>query len=193
MSDPTSCRVYHGRGDVYTLKPYPEDRPRAYVRPAPTIADRVAISEIMTREVVCARHDLRIDALVPVMVRNHIGCIPVVDERGRPVGMITKLDLVEQLDRIDGGDRLIPETAGDVMMPLAMTLDERATVAHAAAMMALEDVHHIPVVTGGGAVCGIVSTLDVVRWLARNDGFVARGSLNDLGDIAASDWTEPTD
>jgi CBS domain-containing protein len=133
---------------------------------------------------VCARHDLRIDALVPVMVRNHIGCVPVVDERGRPVGMITKLDLV------DHGDR-VPETAADVMMPLAMTLDERATVAHAAAMMALEDVHHIPVVTNGGAVCGIVSTLDVVRWLARNDGFIARS--NDLGDRAAADWTEPTD
>ena len=190
MSDPTNCRVYHGRGDVYTLKPYPEP-PCESVRPAPTIADRVPISEIMTREVVCARHDLRIDALVPVMVRNHIGCLPVVDERGRPVGMITKLDLVEQLDR--AGDRLIPETAADVMMPLAMTLDERATVAHAAAMMALEDVHHIPVVAGGGAVCGIVSTLDIVRWLARNDGFVARGSASDLGDVAASDWTEPTD
>ena len=193
MSDSTSCRVYHGRGDVYTLRPYPDDRPRDFVQPVPTIADRVPISEIMTRDVVCARHDLRIDALVPVMVRNHIGCVPVVDERGRPVGMITKLDLVEQLDRIDGGDRLIPETAGDVMMPLAMTLDERATVAHAAAMMALEDVHHIPVVASGGAVCGIVSTLDVVRWLARNDGFIARANANEAGDIPASDWTEPAD
>jgi len=193
MSDSTSCRVYHGRGDVYTLRPYPDDPPRELAGPTPTIADRVPISEIMTREVVCARHDLRIDALVPVMVRNHIGCIPVVDERGRPVGMITKLDLIEQLDRIDGGDRLIPETAGDVMMPLAMTLDERATVAHAAAMMALEDVHHIPVVAGGGAICGIVSTLDVVRWLARNDGFVARGSAAEIGDIPASDWSEPGD
>ena len=55
--------------------------------------------------------------------------------------------------------------------PLAITLNTHATVAHAAAMMAMEDFHHLMVVGNDHALVGVVSTMDVVRWLARNDGF----------------------
>jgi CBS domain-containing protein len=85
--------------------------------------------------------------------------------------MVTKFDLIEQLlaAREAEGARLAL-TAADVMMPLAITLDEHATVAHAAAMMSVEDVHHVPIVAEGGALIGVVSTMDIVRWLAANDG-----------------------
>jgi CBS-domain-containing membrane protein len=68
---------------------------------------------------------------------------------------------------------LAPQTANELMMPLALTLGEHATVAHAAALMASEDVHHIPIVDDDGRMIGLVSTMDVVRWLAKNDGFGA--------------------
>ena len=55
-------------------------------------------------------------------------------------------------------------------MPIALTLGPRATVAHAAALMAREAVHHLPIVDEG-RVIGIVSSMDVMRWLAENDGF----------------------
>ena len=58
------------------------------------------------------------------------------------------------------------------MMPLALTLGEHATVAQAAALMSLEDVHHVPIVADSGRLIGVVSTFDIVRWLATNDGFV---------------------
>ncbi len=135
----------------------------------PTIADLVPVTDIMTRNVTCAARDLRVEQLVKLMVRDHIGCIPVVDESDRPIGMITKLDLVEQMT--SHGEGAIPWTATEVMMPLAMTLGEHATVAHAARLMADEDVHHVPIVDGERKLIGIVSTMDVVRWLARNDGF----------------------
>jgi CBS domain-containing protein len=55
------------------------------------------------------------------------------------------------------------------MMPLALTLDEHATLAHAASLMTLEDLHHVMVVSCSGALIGIVSAKDVVRWLVEND------------------------
>ncbi|HEU4727101.1 MAG TPA: CBS domain-containing protein [Kofleriaceae bacterium] len=137
----------------------------------PTIADRVPVSQIMSRDVVCAREDLNIEALLELIVQRHIGCVPVVDERGRPLGMITKFDLVEQLLAArDPDPPPVPLMVGQVMMPLALTLDERATVAHASAMMAIEDVHHVPIVGDSGSLIGVVSTMDIVRWLAANDG-----------------------
>ena len=143
-----------------------------------TIADLIPVTEIMTRNVTCASRDLSAALIAELMVREHIGCVPVVEEPGRPIGMITKLDLVEQLLANDleqaespSSNDLRPKTANELMMPLAITLGQRATVAHAAALMASEDVHHTPIVDDDGRLIGIVSTMDIVRWLAKNDGF----------------------
>jgi CBS domain-containing protein len=83
--------------------------------------------------------------------------------------MITKLDLVAHLVTHAGG--LATQTAGTLMMPMSIALKDHATIAHAAALMASEDIHHLCVVDGEGRLVGVVSTMDLVRWLARNDGF----------------------
>jgi CBS domain-containing protein len=132
----------------------------------PTIADQVLVTEIMTRDVVTARKDVLVAEIVRLMLRSHIGCVPVVDDRGHPRGIVTKTDLIELItkpDQIEGA------TAADVMMPLAIVLDERATVAHCACMMSLEDFHHVMIVSSTGILVGVVSSQDVVRWLVAND------------------------
>jgi CBS domain-containing protein len=155
------CRVFTGTGELEATRTRPYERsplPRT-----PTIADRIPVTAIMTRDVVCARAELSLAALKELLIRNHIGCVPIVDDRGRPKGIVTKLDLVES--------EKPALSAGDVMMPLAITLNTHATIAHAAAMMAIEDFHHLMVVSSDHMLVGVVSTMDIVRWLARNDGF----------------------
>jgi CBS-domain-containing membrane protein len=162
----TQCRVFDSHGDITHSLP-PCDHPADACPPCePTIADRVPIAEIMTRDLVCARADLAAAELVRLMLRGHIGCIPILDEDGRPRGMVTKTDLVELI--------LAPQTIGtataaDVMMPFAIVVDEHATVAHCATMMALEDFHHVMIVSCAGPLIGVVSSQDVVRWLVAND------------------------
>jgi CBS-domain-containing membrane protein len=172
-NSPPTQHVYRGQGSHSVRVPVCDTDEAGLLR-LPTIADLLPARRIMSREVVCARDDLEVGTLTDLMMRRHIGCIPVVDERGRPIGMITKFDLVEQLfaARSDRAARA-PTTAGQVMMPLAISLDEHATIAHVAAMMALEDVHHVAIVAGSGALIGVISTMDIVRWLASNDGVLA--------------------
>ena len=143
----------------------------ALQRPIPTTADSISVTEIMTRNVVCARPRLPISSLARLMVRNHISCVPIVDERGHPRGMVTKSDLIELLDGEHNLEtaELTTRTAADIMMPLAITLDERATIAHAASMMAIEGFHHVMIVSQSGALVGLVSSQDVVKWLVEND------------------------
>jgi len=137
----------------------------------PSVADLVPITQIMSREIACARPELGIDGLADLMVQQRIGCVPIVNERGAPIGMVTKQDLVEWLVALDRTNvDVVPQTARELMMPLALTLREHATVAHATAMMALEDIHHVVIIDGDGRVIGVVSSLDIVRWLAANDG-----------------------
>ena len=156
-----TCRIYTGAGELEATRSRPCEQ-NAMPR-MPTIADRIPVTAIMARDLVCARPELSVGALTDLLVKNHIGCVPIVDDRGRPKGIVTKLDLVE---------RTQPAlTAGEVMMPLAITLNTHATIAHAAAMMAVEDFHHLMVVGTDHVLVGVVSTMDIVRWLARNDGF----------------------
>jgi CBS domain-containing protein len=66
---------------------------------------------------------------------------------------------------------LAEATVQDIMMPIVITLEESAPIALAAALMAAEGVHRVPIVGTGGTVVGIVSALDVLRWLAHQDGY----------------------
>lgn len=160
--DVQRCRVYAADGHLQTTRTHPVAR-RALPR-ARTVADTIPVTDIMSRDLVCARPDITVDALTDLLIQNHIGCIPIVDDAGRPMGIVTKLDLVE---------RRAGTTAAEVMMPLAITLNQHATIAHAAAVMGLEDFHHVMVVGADHALIGVVSTMDIARWLARNDGFIS--------------------
>lgn len=139
-------------------------------------ATTVELKQIMSRVPVCARADLEIEAVIGLIVHNHIGCIPVVDEQRRPIGMITKFDIVEHLNAFlnsaSNGSPLpidlVARSADEVMMPIAITLQETSTVADAAQMMTCEDLHHVLVVSAGGTLAGVVSSKDIVKWLARD-------------------------
>jgi CBS domain-containing protein len=54
------------------------------------------------------------------------------------------------------------------MSPLVFTLHPEDDVADAAALMAYEGVHHVVVSLGDDRPLGIVSSLDVLRWLAQS-------------------------
>jgi CBS domain-containing protein len=169
--------VYDGDGQCCGQALDLEPRHERPQRIGPTGADRVPIRQIMTPDFVCARGELSIAAVVALMIEHHIGCMPVVNDERRPIGMITKFDIVEHLDAFmrsatNGSplpSDLAARTADELMMPLALTLDENASVAHAATMMTAEDLHHILVIDARGHLVGVVSTKDITRWIVEND------------------------
>lgn len=63
----------------------------------------------------------------------------------------------------------------DVTAPFVLSLHEEAPISVAAALMAYEGVHRLPIVDTAGQVVGVVSTLDVVRWLAESTGAGPQG------------------
>ncbi|MFN0246967.1 MAG: HPP family protein [Kofleriaceae bacterium] len=124
----------------------------------------------MSNDLVCAYDDLEIGALVSLMLRHHIGSIPILDRSGRAIGVVTKTDLVEHLDGMlrtpaAGEQRPHVVRARDLMMPLPLTLPESATIAQAAKLMLAEDIHHVLVSSEGGFLVGVVSSIDLVRWM----------------------------
>jgi CBS domain-containing protein len=148
-------------------------------------AGSTQVSEIMTQTPVCVRPDLTLERLLPLLVDENIGGVPVVDAHGRPLGMVSKTDLLaEEADRADDDalerefapvaqvrrtistDSLSRHTAGELMSTPLLSMVETESVRRAAQLMASHSVHRLGVVDGLGRLVGVVSTSDVVRWLA---------------------------
>ncbi len=119
------------------------------------------ISSIMTRKVVCARPEMDASLLRARMLEHGVSGAPVVDDWGRVLGVASKTDLLEHEVTSERGQK----TVRDIMMPMAFTLPAEASIGQAAALMAYEGVHRVVVVNTKGCVVGIVSTLDIAKWL----------------------------
>lgn len=160
-----------------------------HLRPPLEQATQTPVSEIMTREVITVRSELSVESLMQLLLDHDLSRVPVVDEEGRPIGMVSKTDLL--LDRHDAGDTAqeglppLPaaggvryreagfhvheeptRTVGEVMSPTVLSLKENATVANAAEVMAVHHVHGLPIVSKGGKLLGMLSSIDILAWLA---------------------------
>jgi CBS domain-containing protein len=135
-------------------------------------ADHAPIASIMTTQVICVGPRLPIVALEALFLDHGISGTPVVDRSGVAVGMVSKTDLVRfhQQSRTSGDS--VEAVVADIMMPLAFCLPPNETIARAAALMAFEGMHRVPIVNAHRQVVGLVSTLDVMRWMARKHGYV---------------------
>ena len=174
------------RSEVVCRMPPPDARPEME---GDALRIQAPVSELMTGRVICVRTTLPVRAVLMVLVEHGISGAPVVDAAGRPVGMVSITDLLrEQYDQIeDEEDELLPYfargavqrhragahpdahptlTAADIMTPSVFSIREDARVCDAAREMAKRRVHRLPVVSRSGAVVGVVSALDVTRWMA---------------------------
>lgn len=54
----------------------------------------VDVSEVMTSDVIRVEQHTPVSEAARLMIRKRIGCLPVVDEGDRPVGLLTETDLI---------------------------------------------------------------------------------------------------
>jgi CBS domain-containing protein len=120
------------------------------------------LSEIMSSPVEACGADEPVRQVAQRMVQKNVSSVLVLDEAGRPAGLITERDLVARViadDRVDS--RM--GAAAEVMTshPYAMAPD--AYMYEAMAYMLGHRLKHLPVVHGGVAV-GMVTLRDLMRY-----------------------------
>lgn len=123
----------------------------------------------MRSPVVCVEPHQEARALCGVFMEHGISGAPVVDSFGRPVGMVSKTDVVRWNCERSG---VREPTVAELMVPKPVCVKSSESIARAAAVMAFEGVHRVPIVDGSGHIVGIVSSIDVLAWLAREHGYV---------------------
>lgn len=151
------------------------------------------VADIMTRKVVSVHPELPIESLILLLVDEAIHAVPVVDAQHRPIGMASKSDLVLDdyewaelrdetfwLSRVarlpkglqTDGDLYLEEllrshTVKDIMSDEPITVREHTPVAEAAKLMGEKHVHGCPVVDAEGIMIGIITSMDVAKWVGR--------------------------
>lgn len=55
------------------------------------------VSQLMTVEVVTGRTDTSVEQLATLMTDYNVSRIPIVDDNGKPIGMVTKTDIVRSM------------------------------------------------------------------------------------------------
>jgi len=142
------------------------------------------VMDIMSTDVVTVEPSTSLKDVARVLVQHGISGVPVVDDEGAVVGVVSEYDLlfkergpVERggilswlLDDYGAEGRAKTEasTAADAMTSPAVTTVPSTPVSAAAARMLDRSVNRLPVVAGDRLV-GIVTRADLVRAFVRSD------------------------
>ena len=127
--------------------------------------------EIMTRDPDCCRGDDTARHAAQVMRDRDCGCIPIVDDAGKVVGIVTDRDLTVR--GIAAGKD--PNTKlNDLMTPVAATCGPDDDLRDVEQKMAELQVRRIPIVDTAGRCLGIISQADIALAASRNSTVTER-------------------
>ncbi len=115
--------------------------------------------DLISEELKCLECDLEVSKGLALLDSAGVTSAPVVDDNGVLVGVV----FLATLARLREAEEVEIE---DAMITDMVTAPERATVHEVARLMARHGLERVPVVTSDGHLLGVVSAMDVVRWLA---------------------------
>lgn len=140
--------------------------------------------DIMTKEVVTVTSETSLKELAKIFVETRHSTIPVIDQDGQLVGVISETDLIEQqkplhiptvMALLDGVfylnsekrfkeqvDRVTATTVGELYQRDPVSCAPEATIREMAGLMSQDKVHLLPVLEAGKMI-GVVARLDMIR------------------------------
>lgn len=146
----------------------------------------IKAKDIMTREVVTVYPETDILQAAQLLLENHFNGLPVVDHKGRLLGIVCQDDFIVQQKRVplpsvftllDGMiplysgkqmekevEKMMAMTVSRAMTPNPETVDPETALEDIATLMVRKNIHTLPVLEKGKLV-GIIGKEDVLRTL----------------------------
>ncbi len=125
--------------------------------------------DVMTAPVITVAPAASLHAVAGLLTEHRIGAVPVVDDEGAVVGLVSEYDLLATSG----------QTAADVMTTAVITVSVDTAVDDVRHLLVDRRLRHLPVLAGG-RLAGIVSRGDIValmatEWVCRVCGEPVRG------------------
>ena len=127
------------------------------------------VRELMQTKVQTVHPDDAVNDAVVTLTDAHVSALPVVDETGHMIGVISSTDILtseaEARDAVEREALFEQMMVRDIMTPRPLTVSSDADVREAAQQMLYAEVHRL-FVTSGDQLVGVISTTDIVRAVA---------------------------
>ncbi|HEY3820134.1 MAG TPA: CBS domain-containing protein [Polyangiaceae bacterium] len=140
----------------------------------------------MTRDPKTCRASDPMSRAAQIMWEADCGCVPVVDDSGKPVAMITDRDI--SMAAYTRGEPLCSMNVGSAASAPVVTVGEGEEVATVEQIMRERRVRRLPVVDPTGHVVGIISMNDLARHAQEGPhrrGLSAEGVVKTLAAVCA--------
>jgi len=120
----------------------------------------------MTRDLEIAHVDTPVDQIARTMHMRDVSGVPILDARGRLVGVVTRTDLI-RLGLVQAGRHptssamtLPHQRASEVMTHAPVEVSSSVSLRHAARLMVDHEIHRVFVIEGG-QLAGLISAVDL--------------------------------
>ncbi|NNE68105.1 MAG: CBS domain-containing protein [Pyrinomonadaceae bacterium] len=120
---------------------------------------RIKCSEIMSEKVTSASADASLRAIAQMLKAGDIGILPIVDDGGKLLGLVTDRDIVVRA--VAEGSDVKTTTVGDIMTTELYTAGPDDFAFEAVRTMGDRKVRRVPIVDDDGVLVGIVSIADI--------------------------------
>ena len=145
------------------------------------------VSEVMDRTVVSVRRETAFRDVVCALLATDAGAVPVVDDDGRPVGVVAGEALLTNLEFHGGNDprpilggakararwhQSAARTAGELMIGPPMTVYGDLDISRAAARLAGASQPLLCVVDPGMRLVGVLTSHELLSVYQRSDGSI---------------------
>jgi len=111
-------------------------------------------------DIVTVGPDEAIDTVSRTLAKHRIGAVLVLDDGGRPLGILSERDIVRGVAQEGSG--ILQQPASTLMTRDLVTCRGTDTVAQVMALMSERRIRHLPVMDGDRLV-GLISIGDVVK------------------------------
>ncbi len=150
----------------------------------PLVLRAETAAELMTVDPVSMEADALVSEAVVLLTERGFSAAPVIDDAGRPVGVVSRTDLLVH-DREEGAlpactsceegktltgfqvKRIDTTRVSDVMTPVVFCVAPDESAEHVIAQMLSLNVHRLFVVDADGVLVGVISAQDVLRFVRR--------------------------
>jgi len=142
------------------------------------------VASVMTSPAITVGPDTAFKDVVTLLADKKISAVPVVDETGHPLGVVSEADVMAKQEFHGGNDttpwwsgprrrarrrKAVGVTAAELMTAPAITISAEEPVTRAARQLAEKRVRRLFVVDPDGVVIGVVSRHDVLAMFLRED------------------------
>jgi CBS domain-containing protein len=161
------------------------------------------VADVMTRNVVTVDGLAPFKQVVRLPRRNGVSALPVVDEDGTMLGIVSEADLILKEDpELEGGGRrfegrartvarakAVATTAWELMTAPVVWASPDQSLGEAARLMYRRGVKRLPVLDADRRIVGIVSRVDLLDVFLRSDDEIAEEVRGEV--IGRTLWMEP--